>query len=1211
LILVALLCFTSAQTGAQKKKPRPAPGQPQQQTPAGKTTQAAAQKKNITPLRSSDTAEGSRITITSDVPLNDYSAYRNGNRYYVVIPEASAPRAQGSLRGRGFEDVQVQKRGNDTVLSFRLQPGTNARVNQKFNKLDVELTAPGGGTAAPAAANTNTPRTAPTPAATPAATAANNQGIPGSRTQPPRIVDPNTGQVTDPGLTPGGVTGRTAPVVPGVEPAATPPLAAGTENPALPAESAPSPSAGEAATGETQAGAPPEQIAQVQPPPVTQPVTTTAVPSSSGASLGTVLAQNWLIILIAALLLLGIVGLVATRGRAERNAATAGADKKETKETTEDARKEKAVATPAALPQPSAAAALDAAAIASTAGVAVPSAQKQKTTEAAVLPAVEDEQAKEATAVQPADVERAETEVNALLEGKDYDEAVIASTDRSTRQLVVSGLLSALAGRSAERRERAREVFIKHNYLDEATYDLRTADAPAERASAARALGFVRDRSTTPHLIAALADDAPEVRRSAVEALAEMGDPDAVAPLESLLESEHDRKVPRALIERAITASRSSAVETVESGAVAAAESSPLEAEEVTLVTAPEPAATDEVTLETAPAAMAPETAETSPAAEIEAEPAADASAVTAEVSPVTMDASAADVEPQAALVETQAAVAKAPLQEAQVEEPEQLTPFAAEAGKQTLEAEGSESADAGLSTAELTGGALALAGGAALIGAAGSDAVEDDTEARREAEEAAARSRAEEERERAAADARRRADEDAALKLREARQRAEEAERLRLEAERKAEEDAALRRAEEEARLQAEEAASRDEEARLQAEEEEAERLRAAEQARIAAAEEDARRQEEEKQARLSAEQEARWRIEEDERPRAEEGAAAEAAHLAAKTPWPGHEVAAEAEVEEVEAIPVEPSSSFGPEEALLERNDGTETGWFEIEVDERNVIGSQQPTPMPQAQSLFDEPSAVEMETPAVFVEPLTETAGTGVPQADAVSDMGGLSAEAATADDSATADKSIAPADEEFSTVPVAIMRRLGSEEPEERAAAVTDLGRVGGEDSFREISAAFDDPAPEVRNAAARSLFNLNTDRAGSFTRALREAPSERRRKIGAAVASSGLASEAIGQLMGESREKTYDAFSLLFLMSKAGEVQPLMRAIEEHPNNEVRLAVVKLLALSGQQEILPAFRRLAVRGSLPTEVRSAVMEAIYQISSQADASSVAK
>lgn len=49
------------------------------------------------------------------------------------------------------------------------------------------------------------------------------------------------------------------------------------------------------------------------------------------------------------------------------------------------------------------------------------------------------------------------------------------------------------------------------------------------------------------------------------------------------------------------------------------------------------------------------------------------------------------------------------------------------------------------------------------------------------------------------------------------------------------------------------------------------------------------------------------------------------------------------------------------------------------------------------------------------------------------------------------------------------------------------------------------------------------------------------------------------------------------------MSKADETQPLLRTIEEHPNNEVRLAVVKLLELSSQQEILPAFRCLAVRG----------------------------
>ncbi len=69
------------------------------------------------------------------------------------------------------------------------------------------------------------------------------------------------------------------------------------------------------------------------------------------------------------------------------------------------------------------------------------------------------------------------------------------------------------------------------------------------------------------------------------------------------------------------------------------------------------------------------------------------------------------------------------------------------------------------------------------------------------------------------------------------------------------------------------------------------------------------------------------------------------------------------------------------------------------------------------------------------------------------------------------------------------------------------------------------------------------------------------------------------------------------------MSKAGEVQPLLRAIEDHPSIEVRLTVVKLLALNGQAEIIPSFRRLAVSGTLPSEVRAAVIEAIYELGRQ--------
>lgn len=154
-----------------------------------------------------------------------------------------------------------------------------------------------------------------------------------------------------------------------------------------------------------------------------------------------------------------------------------------------------------------------------------------------------------------------------------------------------------------------------------------------------------------------------------------------------------------------------------------------------------------------------------------------------------------------------------------------------------------------------------------------------------------------------------------------------------------------------------------------------------------------------------------------------------------------------------------------------------------------------------------------------------------------------------------------------------------------------------------EDFRFITNLFDDPSPDVRNVAARALYHLQSDRAASFTRALREASPERRRRIGAALATSGLAAEALSNLAGENLDKTYDAFSILFLMAKAGEVQSLINAIEDGPNLEVRLAVVKLLALSGQSEVVSALRRLAVRSSLPPEVRSAVMEAIHQIRTQ--------
>lgn len=147
--------------------------------------------------------------------------------------------------------------------------------------------------------------------------------------------------------------------------------------------------------------------------------------------------------------------------------------------------------------------------------------------------------------------------------------------------------------------------------------------------------------------------------------------------------------------------------------------------------------------------------------------------------------------------------------------------------------------------------------------------------------------------------------------------------------------------------------------------------------------------------------------------------------------------------------------------------------------------------------------------------------------------------------------------------------AIATYLKSVDPYKRAAAVAELARTGSGDAFSRITDCFDDPSPHVRNAAARALRKLEPERTvDMFNRALETGSAERRQNIGAAIAASGLAAEAINNLASSSREESYNALSILFVMAKTGEIQPLVQALEEHKTDEIGKAVAKLLSLSG-------------------------------------------
>ncbi len=113
-------------------------------------------------VRGGETSTGSRVTVTADNNLRDYSAYRSGDRFYVVLPKSAAGAARGGS-GKGYSDMQVQQRGDSVVLSFRVQPGAKPRVQQQFNRLEVVINVPEGGQQAAGTGDAN--RTKPQPVA--------------------------------------------------------------------------------------------------------------------------------------------------------------------------------------------------------------------------------------------------------------------------------------------------------------------------------------------------------------------------------------------------------------------------------------------------------------------------------------------------------------------------------------------------------------------------------------------------------------------------------------------------------------------------------------------------------------------------------------------------------------------------------------------------------------------------------------------------------------------------------------------------------------------------------------------------------------------------------------------------------------------------------------------------------------------------------------
>lgn len=165
---------------------------------------------------------------------------------------------------------------------------------------------------------------------------------------------------------------------------------------------------------------------------------------------------------------------------------------------------------------------------------------------------------------------------------------------------------------------------------------------------------------------------------------------------------------------------------------------------------------------------------------------------------------------------------------------------------------------------------------------------------------------------------------------------------------------------------------------------------------------------------------------------------------------------------------------------------------------------------------------------------------------------------------------------------------------------RSQAISSLAAINHESVFPAVLIGMADESREVRAAAARSLTHLNFDRTDAFIRVLEMNDEELLPVVASACIKAGIVSQGIDRLASGDRRQAYETFSIVSVLARANQIEPVMEAIATHPNLDVRLATVRLLANTGEPEVFEQFRQLALQEGLAEELRTALLEAMYQL-----------
>lgn len=160
---------------------------------------------------------------------------------------------------------------------------------------------------------------------------------------------------------------------------------------------------------------------------------------------------------------------------------------------------------------------------------------------------------------------------------------------------------------------------------------------------------------------------------------------------------------------------------------------------------------------------------------------------------------------------------------------------------------------------------------------------------------------------------------------------------------------------------------------------------------------------------------------------------------------------------------------------------------------------------------------------------------------------------------------------------------------------RSNAVSILADIDHESVFETMVTACADPTREVRAAAARGLFRLNFDRAQAWTRIIESNDLGRMRQAARAAFEGDLVGRSFDRLVHKDKKVAYEAFVLTALLINAGETDPVYKALAEHKDEDVKLALLHILQTIRGEDTFQSLSELMIRHELTPNVAAKVNE----------------